>query len=255
MKKWIFRISATLVFMLVLLVAIVFNPSWLYANKTMKKNYTILHQQSIDQNLIEKIENAIMLVEQSEFYEPNLHFEICLNDGSSYPTLIRTLRGPAFAWGFSNIVVLQGAADYNKNSVELNGYNWNLTQLLAHEITHCLQFSALGLWKSNPIASIPNWKWEGYPEYIARHNTDQIDLRATIERYVQSNSTKWAITFCDSTIVPRDYYRDWLLTKYSMDVKKLNYPQLLADTTTEQTIERELLEWYNKSDSTNRSIE
>ena len=105
---------------------------------------------------------------------------ICLNDGSNYPKLMQTIRGKAFAWGFYDKVVLQGTANYNYNYVELNGYKWNLTQLLAHEMTHCLQFDKLGLWKSNPIANIPNWKWEGYAEYVSRQNADQKNVSKNI---------------------------------------------------------------------------
>ena len=32
-------------------------------------------------------------------------------------------------------VVLQGTANYKDNYLELNGYKWNLTELLAHELT------------------------------------------------------------------------------------------------------------------------
>jgi hypothetical protein len=254
-KKWVFRVTTTLVFLIGLLVAIVFNPSWLYANKTVKAHYTVLHQQAIDDHLLEKVENAIKLIQQSELYNPNLHFEICLNDGSLYTSVMHTLRGRAFAWGFSNKVVLQGVANYQQDYAELNGYRWNLTQLLAHEMTHCLQFETLGLWKSNPLASIPNWKWEGYPEYIARRKPDQSDLRANMERFNQSDSRKWAVTFSDSSIVSRGYYKNWLLTTYAMDIKKQNFLHLLADTTSEQVIERELLKWYSESDDRNYNIE
>jgi hypothetical protein len=71
---------------------------------------------------------------------------------------MRTLRGQAFAWGFYNKVVMQGSTNCTSNYVTLNGFKWNLIQLLAHEMTYCLQFDKLGFWKSKPIANIPNWK-------------------------------------------------------------------------------------------------
>ena len=93
-----------------------------------------------------------------------------------YPSLIEMIQGQAFAWGFYNKVVLNGKLNCKENCVELNGYKWNLIQLIAHEETHCLQFHKFGIWKSNPVASNPKWKWEGYAEYVARQNKDQKDL-------------------------------------------------------------------------------
>ncbi|QLH47729.1 MAG: hypothetical protein HWD58_20245 [Bacteroidota bacterium] len=159
-----------------LLLIIVINPILTYANKTTHNNLTVFHNKTLDPTLLTKLDQATELLKASELYNPDLHLDICLNDGSKYPKLIRAIRGQAFAWGFYNKVVLQGNANYNENYVELNGYKWNLTQLLAHEMTHCLQFDKLGFWKSKPIANIPNWKWEGYAEYVSRQNTDQKDL-------------------------------------------------------------------------------
>lgn len=118
-----------------------------------------------------------------------------MNDGSVYPTLIRKLRGRAFAWGFYDKVVLQGKMNEKGNYLELNGYKWNLIQLLAHEMTHCVQYDKLGLWKSKPIASIPNWKWEGYAEFIARKNQDQTDLIRNIDRLEQAPKDSWGNQF------------------------------------------------------------
>ncbi len=54
---------------------------------------------------------------------------------------------------------------------------WDLIKLLAHEPIYCHQFQKLGLRKSNPVAKIPEWKWEGDPEYIARLNDVTIKLK------------------------------------------------------------------------------
>ena len=159
----------------------------------------IFHNNPIDYHLQIHLDKAIELLTFSEFYNPTLKLDICLNDGSNYPTLIQKLRGPAFAWGFYDKVVLQGDANYKENYSELHGYKWNLTQLLAHEVVHCLQFDKLCLWKSNPIGKIPNWKQEGYPEYVSRQNPDQTNLSKNIDRLMEAEKTdkeKWGDTFC-----------------------------------------------------------
>ena len=246
-RKWTLRLTATGLLCLGLLVGIVLNPSLLYSNKTTVGNYTIYHNTPLDENFLSKLDNALELLKTSELYDPNLKLDICLNDGSLYPTLMAKLRGQAFGWGFYNKVVLMGNANCKDNFVELNGYKWNLTQLLTHEAIHCLQFHKFGLWKSNPIANYPDWKWEGYPEYVSRRKEDQLDLQKNIERKItQENLDKdgWAISFSDSTIAPRDYYNAWLLIQYCLDIKKMTYENLLNDTTTEQTTTTQMMNWF-----------
>lgn len=247
-KKWALRLAATALLIAGLLLILVLNPILTYANKTVHNNYAIFHTKALDPGLLSRLDQATELLQASEFYNPKLHLDICLNDGSKYPNMISAVRGQAFAWGFYNKVVLQGTMNCKDNFVELNGYKWNLTQLLAHEMTHCLQFDKLGFWKSNPVANIPMWKWEGYAEYISRQHTGQKDLSKNIARIIATDKNKWAITFPDSTIAPREYYDSWTLIQFCMGVKKMTYKQILADTTGEQKIRQEMMSWFSRQE-------
>ena len=246
-KKWLLRLTATGLLMIILLLIIVLNPVLTYAHHTKHTNFTIYHEQTLHPTFIKQLDHAHELIKKSEFYNPHLQLDICLNDGSVYPTLIQKLRGRAFAWGFYNKVVLQGAINYDDQTVELNGYKWNLHELLAHEITHCLQFDKFGLFNSNPLAGIPAWKWEGYAEYIARQSDAHGELAKNLDRLANANSideNSWQITLADGTICPREYYNYLLLMQYCLDIKKMNYQQVLADTTSESIIHNEMMRWY-----------
>ena len=245
-KTWTLCLTASTLLIAGLLLIIILNPILTYTNKTIQNNFTVFHNKTLDPTLLTKLDQATDLLKASEFYNPNLHFEVCLNEGSKYPKLIKTLRGQAFAWGFYDKVVLQGTANFKGNYVELNGYKWNLNQLLAHEMTHCLQFNKLGLWKSKPFANIPNWKWEGYAEYISRQNTDEKDLSKNIARLIATNINSWEVAFTDSTIAPREYYDHWTLVQYCMDIKKMTYKQVLADTTREQIVRHDMMRWFRR---------
>lgn len=247
-KRWAIRIIVTGLFIAGLLLVIILNPVFTYANKTTHNNFKIFHHQPLHPELTIKLDQAAVFLQKSEFYHSKLQLDICLNDGSKYTELLRILRGQAFAWGFYNKVVMQGNTNYKENYVELNGYKWNLTQLLAHEMTHCLQFDKLGLWKSKPIANIPNWKWEGYAEYISRQNNDQKDLFQNMARLLTADKNNWGIMFADSTIASREYYDSWTLVQYCMDVKKMTYKQILADTISEQTVRQEMTRWFSRQE-------
>lgn len=242
MSLWL---TVTVLFIAGLLLIIVLNPILTYANKTTYKSFTIFHDLPLDPTLTSKLDRATELLKESEFYNPDLRLDICLNDNSKYPNIIRAIRGQAFAWGFYDKVVLQGTMNGKGNYVELNGYQWNLIQLLAHEMTHCLQFDKLGLWKSNPVASIDNWKWEGYAEFISRANANGGNLRRNIDRLLRADKDSWCLSLEDGTIVPTDYYNAWILVQYCMDIRQMTYQQLLADTTNEQAMRREMMNWYD----------
>lgn len=249
LKKWTRRLLATGLLIIGLLAVIILNPSLTYAHATKLGNCTVYSHQSPDPALFPLLDSASMLVSKSEWFDPNLHLDICLNDGSAYPGLVAALRGRAFAWGFYDKVVLQGKADYYNNRVELNGYRWNLAQLLAHEMIHCFQFNRLGLWKSNPVAQIPVWKWEGYAECIARQQPSQQDLAANIRRYQHTNAEEWAIKLDDGSICPRNYYLAWIMVQYAMTIKHQTYRQLLDDPSTEAVVMQEMFSWMKENES------
>ena len=152
-KKWTYRLTATALLLVGLLLIIVLNPILTYANKTTHKNFTIYHNKPIDSLLFSSLDSAAMLLTTSEFYNNNLKLDICLNDGSSYPTIIKAIQGPAFARGFYNKLVIHGKMNCKENFVQLNGYHWNLIQLLAHEMIHCAPLSRNPL--KNSITPIP----------------------------------------------------------------------------------------------------
>jgi len=249
-RKWSLRIVVTCLFILGLLVGIALNPMLLYANKSITGVYTICHQEPLEASFIPKLEEANALLEKSELYDPCLKLTICLNDGSYYPKLMQRVRGQAFGWGFQKIVVLMGKMNAKDNYLEINGYKWNLTELIAHEATHCFQFYKYGLFHSNPVANIPEWKWEGYPEYVARKN--KADLVNNIIHLIKAEKNRdnnnW-IDFEDRTGTVIPYYKHWLLVQYCLDVRKMSYAGLVRDTTREALLTQDMMDWYKQNNT------
>ncbi|MFA6457019.1 MAG: hypothetical protein WCW40_09380 [Bacteroidota bacterium] len=238
------RITAAGILLIGILVAGIFEPSVLYQNSTIIGRHTIYHSRPLDAAFVLRFHEAEELITASQFYDSTVSIRLCLNDGSVYPKLNRFIRGEAFAWGFANTVVLSGTADFQNNFVTLNDRRWNAVELIAHEMMHCVQFGKLGIMKSNPVANYPEWKWEGYPEYISRKERTE-GLITDINRLISVEKTvhnDW-IQFEDSTGTVIPYYRAWLLLQYCMDVKKMHYPELLVDTTSEATLYQEMLQW------------
>lgn len=247
LKKWLFRFSITGVFLAVLLVLIVLSPALSYARHSSVSCFTVYHQLPLPAALPARLAVAATQLRGSELYSPGFHADICLNDqGAAYPQLLGCLLPPAFAWGFADKVVLQGQADFAADYVTLHGYRWNSTALLTHELTHCLQAQALGLYRSNPLTGYPTWKREGYAEYLARPHGTPAQLAAQLARLrhaERQHPTAWDVPLPDGTMQPKEYARYAALVAYCLDVQHQTYRQLLADTTSAGSVARRLEAW------------
>jgi hypothetical protein len=241
-KGWGLKILAFVILIFTILVVIILNPKISYAKKLSYKTIEIFSSNEIPNKFLQQIDSSLLLIKKSELYDSNFKIQLCLNDGSIYPSITENLLGKAFARGYLNKVVIYGKINFIENKVQLNGYNWNLTELVAHEIVHCYQYNELGLFKSNPLAKYPQWKWEGYAEYVARSNYN--DLINNIKKYKESNENHWGITLNDNTICPREYYLHWLMVQYCIDVKKIDFLSLLKTRFNEKGLEKEMFAYF-----------
>ena len=244
-KRFILYSLATVLVSFSLLLVILLNPALSYAHKASFHNHTVFYSSKSDPGFIERLAAAEYAVQRSELYKPALSLDICLNDGAWYPSLVKKIGGPAFARGFYNKVVILSSVNAAENTALLNGRSWNLTELIAHEMVHCHQYNSLGLLKSKPFANIPDWKWEGYPEYIARTRLSNKELAEEIknlQKHNMENPLAW-IELKDGTGTILSYYQAWLEVSYCISVRKISYAQLLKAGFTEPDIRKEMTAW------------
>ena len=252
-KKWALSVLTSGSLLGLGFIGLLLNPSLLYAHETVTPQYTIYHSQPLDPAFSQRLAQARALVRSSDVFDNNLRLEVCLNDGSRYPSLVQAVEGPAFAWAFYNKVVLNGKLQVAANQLSFRHYGWNLTRLLAHEMIHCYQFHHFGLWRSNPLARYPTWKWEGYAEYVARQPTSPTALRQHLPYLQQAEQLvpdEWGLRLPDSTSTSREYFRYFMLTEYCLDVKHLTFQQLLRDTTSQATAYQQLRQWAQPEKTT-----
>jgi hypothetical protein len=197
------------------------------------------------------LEKATSLITQSELYDSTFHFDVFLNDGSSFPFFPKKIFGDAFAWGYYNNVVLNGVNDSSFTFMKLNGYNRQLARTIAHEMMHCLEAKRFGLTGSRPLKNIPNWKWEGYPEFIAYRSSLYKEDSLLIANLALLDSLKdqplyVAMVNTDEgmSVAGMDYFRWWLMIKYCMDVKKMTFIQIMKDEVKYDDVYREMMEWH-----------
>jgi hypothetical protein len=243
-RTWVLRAVLLVAVLIGALVTVILNPGWFYKHDTVVGRLVVHYSEQLDTAFLSRLNGAFTLVEGSELFDPTFSMDICIGE-SAYPGVIKRIFGNAFAWGFYNKVVLNGKFDSEKNVHESG---WNLTQLLAHEMIHCYQFNRIGLWHSNPVAGHPQWNRAGYPEFVAKADIIQ-PLMDLFEKQMQAeeDGNEFWITLPDATRTSREYHRSWLLVKYCLQQKGLSYRELLRDTTSQEVIQNEMLDWYQNN--------
>ncbi len=261
MKKLLKRIIK--VMLLAILTAIltittiVLFPQHLFAYKLEYKSFTLYSNEKINNDIKIILENAINLVKKSEINDSNYKYNIILCYQSIYNKLDNKLfgEGPA-ARSRLNDLIIKVKID-PKNNLAFPTFHKacevNLTELLVHEMTHCLQANKYGITKFNPFKHPEFWKLEGYPEYISRYNLlsgKSYNLKNDIDRYVMLKSksnTIWITDEKGGCDIPDYYYKGRLMIEYLMDVRHFSYSKILDDTVSEDTIYQEMIKWNDIS--------
>ena len=249
LKKMLIGVTSLLGFSCAFGLILLLNPSLSYAHQTQLNQVKVFHQQPLEPELKVALEKALTITSQSELFISEHPVKLCLNDGSRYPGLLGRMRG-GVAYTFLNHVVMnQCELDVQQNIVfwrwAVNQYewrSWNLTELLAHELTHVYQNEK----NTFDVLHHPSWKIEGYAEYIARKGRGPgSDLFEQWLKAENQNQTglPW-FTFEDGTGIPVSYMKNWLQVQYLMDVKGMSYREVLADTSSQNTLLEEMKQYY-----------
>ncbi len=230
------------------------NPQIMFANKQDYNGVTVYSQEKYDTSYNKVIDKALSLVRKSELYDSAFRMDIFINDGSRFPKILKELYGEAYAWGYHNNVILNGTPDKTFQWIRLNGYYRQMARTVAHEMIHCYQYHALGLFHSRPFKNIPVWKWEGYAEYVCYRSSTKDEkniLLQNIKRLQSYNRENflYAETIVDEgpTFVGTEYLKFWVMVKYLMDVKGLSFKQILDDNITDTATYEEMIDWFRKN--------
>jgi hypothetical protein len=259
--KRVLKITSLTVLTGVLTIAVVILfPQRLFANKITYKKFTVYSNNRIDDNIKTVLDSAVILVQKSELDDPGYKYNIILCNNSFYNKIDDKIlgAGPAARARLHNVII-KVRIDPKDNlafptfpkSCEVN-----LTCLIAHEMTHCLQANRYGLLKFNPFKHPEFWKLDGYPEYISKQKEfsgNNYSLAREVDRYLdlENHATgDWILSEEGGCESPDYYYKGKLMIKYLMDIRHLSYDQVLKDTTSETIIFREMVKWKDSSKAT-----
>jgi len=257
MKKKIKKIvTLTLLFLITLVsgvITLVLYPEPLFANKLVYKNFKVYSKDKIAGDIKMVIDNAMDLVKKSELNDADYQYNLILCYHSFFNTIDDKLfgNGPS-ARATGNNVVIKVSIDPKKNlafPTFRKKCAVDLTQLLAHEMIHCLQAHKYGIFKFNPFNHPVLWKLEGYPEYISlatRLSSKDYYLPKEIDKYVtldRQTSGNWILAGEGGCEVPKYYLKGRLMIEYLIGIRHLSYDQILKNEVPETTVYEDMIKW------------
>src|SRR5689334_8656536 len=95
-----FRLFICVLILFSLLVAFLLKRQVLYAGVKRYEKISVYSDRSCSEHFDRVLDKATDLIKRSELYTPSFHFDVFLNDGSSFPAVPTHLFGDAFAWGY-----------------------------------------------------------------------------------------------------------------------------------------------------------
>lgn len=221
------------------------NPCLLYGNSTSYKNITIYHQDEFPQELKKVIDLSYSTIKSCEIYSSKLHSELCLNEGV-YPIIINTILGDDVFTAFSNKIVVLGNPTSEFDKFKKWGKTMKYSQFLTHALVHNLQYEKHRLWDSNPLGGHPEWKWEGYVEYVVLG--ELISLIELLELISNSNNGdfEWVyITDEEGTI--KRHLKYLALVKYCLEELDWDYNQLMNSQVDEEVLFEKLYTYVEEN--------
>lgn len=212
------------------------NPNLVYAESTLIDGVTIYHNSNLDPDVKAVVNDALQIIKSSELYSEEFHIKLCLNDESLYPKLYPFAGAAAYAF-LDKTVMYACTPNFKENTAE---FKWevnnfesrklNLTNLIAHEFTHNLQYFNDPKYYVTSTMGRLNWKFEGHAEYISRQFKNDGKLKNKISQYLseieKEHSGIPVFQLDDGTIQNLSYYKYALVVQYLLEVQHIDFNQL-----------------------------
>jgi hypothetical protein len=234
----------------VAIAALILYPQFLFAKKTVYKEFNIYSNNPLPNTYKSTIDYAIEVIQTSEIYEPGHQLDIFLCHGTFYNDFDTKLLGFAMAKCLHDNILIKVPVDFDRNI--LIGWNSerNLKKTIAHEAIHFYQMNKYGMKRFSPISQPPAWKGEGYPEYVAYQKdikSNEYDLMESIRRVKEFEKTGeyWFPTE-PGQLDPLVYYKGRVMIEYLIDIQRMTYTEILHDSVTEEKVDGEMTVWYER---------
>lgn len=252
LKKILIRTAILITLFVLIYLSIFWTTKYWFSNNYNFQQYSLYTDSKFDNSsaFLDKIDQRL---KACELYDEKLEHNIHLFSSESKFKFYATVAGSGYpAQGFNMNVfnkiyisqpfieqVYSDRKSANK-IVPYSAMEGSIEETICHEIIHSFVYNKLGRKKAS---SLPTWKQEGYAEYAAnilpKRNDTTYHFKDRVELYKDA-------TFWEGNQFVFEYYEAEILVEFLIDVKKITFEQLMADTFTYEMALKELKEYSFK---------
>lgn len=169
--------SRTVCGIILLYTLFILNPQMVFSHSVTHKNYTLHAFEPLPPATTNVLERADQLLQSSEIFnrDDHQHIYLCNSPGWLRAYFIRPAQcvyGFAYPTGHIFLGNASIEQDLGWKTCSTNRVR-SLSGLIAHEVTHNLIRHRIGHWRA---FWLPEWKNEGYAEYIAMHGQEEYEF-------------------------------------------------------------------------------
>lgn len=242
LKKLLFKGMVLLAFAFILLIGFILNPSLSYAHQSEIEGINVFHDDPLSPEISQIIRESNRFLISSPLDNPT-NSQLCLNEGI-YPKVIQALMGPDVIRAFRNINVVLGERTEG-NRLKSRSHSFGFTQFLAHARVHNQQYAHHGFWDANPLGGHPEWKWEGFADYVVLGDT--YSLKEIWDAYKSyPNDPYIFVELEEGAGSLKLHIRYLLLVKYCLDEKNMQYQSFMDNALKEEVLWQELEDKFSQ---------
>ena len=212
---------------------LLFFPQVLFANEITHDTFTVYSREPLDPNIHAVLDKVEARLSASGIDDKGFNPRIFISDSHGLYALLSLYVGSnSFAKGYlalptNNVFVNRCDVAHDLVFRDAPAYRErSLSGVIAHEVTHLFVREKFGYLRN---LTLPEWKQEGYSEYVAGGTLldDETGVR------------KWKENPADSS--GYRYFKDYMLVKYLIDVKKMSVEELFNRDFDVASLEKEVL--------------
>ena len=191
-------------------------PQFLFAHEVSHKNFKVYARQPLDESITRVLDSAEERLKKSPIYDESVREKIFISDSFGFYVFLSTVKYNSFA------NTIPGVGNIRVNKSDIGGdlvfrntdadNQRSLSGVIAHEVTHNLIRKRFGL--VNSFIKLPNWKDEGYCEYVAGETT--LSFEEGVRRWKENPASDRQYA----------YFKYQQMVKYLLDDEKISVEEL-----------------------------
>jgi hypothetical protein len=249
LMRWSRWPIAVLVMAFVLQVGLLAFPQVLLGNHAEAGSVVVFYRGDQDAAVQDMVADADHRLRAGGFGDPgNPERIFFFRDQGLYSLFARLARVPIEAQGFGASILgttyvsgprVEALGERTGRAPRYSVWEGSIPHTMAHEVAHLFMVDSIGrsTWKS-----LPQWKQEGYPEYIANIGLIRADSSAALPRRIDIllDDEQW--------LGPRSWdrihYQAALMVEFLLDVQEYDLRAIVSDSTTEESTFQAMMQWY-----------